>query len=429
LYKLGYTTGMFGKMLNGMQTYGCGANNPKGSKVPNGWDRFHAFCGACYTNCKWNNQGKRVTDPEYSTSIIGNSSVEWLKSVAGKGRPFFAYLGPHAPHLPATPAPWYANHPVGLNTPPITPHYNYSAPDHHSLIANQPIINSADAAGIEHEYSDRLRSLLSVDDMVAAVVAALTEAGVLSNTYIFYSSDHGYSQGQFRVTSHKTQIYDHVTRVPMLITGPGIKAGTELAPLTAMVDIAPTMIDLAGGTVPPNMDGQSFKAFLLGGTDDQWRDQNVIEYHSIRDTPVMETYSALTGKIEALTAQLYYEQLFTDDAGNGTVTPNFHPHDGPNNTFRALRIINPARNLNLLYSEFTDVTLKKDWDFADGTINFFELYNCTTDPYQMHNLYKQIPASTQALLHDRVKRSFVCVGQTGCTFTPSSWPAIPPFGL
>ena len=54
LYKLGYTTGMFGKMLNTMTTYGCGKNDTEGSKVPNGWDRFHAFCGACYTNCKWN---------------------------------------------------------------------------------------------------------------------------------------------------------------------------------------------------------------------------------------------------------------------------------------------------------------------------------------------------------------------------------------
>jgi hypothetical protein len=88
-----------------------------------------------------------------------------------------------------------------------------------------------------------------------------------------------------------------------------------------------------------------------------------------------------------------------------------------------------ALNLNLLYSEFTDVTLAKDWDFADGTINFFELYNCTTDPYQMHNIYKLVPISAQTLLHDRVKKTFVCVGQKECAFAPSSWPAIPPFGL
>lgn len=315
----------------------------------------------------------------------------------------------------------YEDHPIGLNTAPITPHYNYSALDHHALIATQPILNAADAAIINQEYARRLKTLLSVDDMVAAIVQVLTETNTLDSTYVFYSSDHGYNQGQFRVASHKTQIYDHVTRVPMLIAGPGVEAGAELMPLTSMADIAPTMIDLAAGgakgAVPANMDGCSFAPFLQGHSVDDWRDQNLIEYHSIRDKPVFE--------IMPLPPMLLG---FTDDDENGTM-PNVHHHDGPNNTFRALRIVNRAKNLNLLYAEFTDVTEKKNWDFAEGTINFFELYNVTSDPYQMHNIYGHVSAATQALLHDRVKKSFVCVGQAECAFAPESWPPIPPFGL
>jgi len=51
--------------------------------------------------------------------VVGNASLSWIRSVVSQGaghKPFFAYLGPHAPHLPSTPAPWYADHPVG-NTP------------------------------------------------------------------------------------------------------------------------------------------------------------------------------------------------------------------------------------------------------------------------------------------------------------------------
>ena len=53
---------------------------------------------------------------DYTTSQIGNASLAWIRSVVESGpdhAPFFAWLGPHAPHKPSTPAPWYAEHPVG----------------------------------------------------------------------------------------------------------------------------------------------------------------------------------------------------------------------------------------------------------------------------------------------------------------------------
>lgn len=61
--------------------------------------------------------------------------------------------------------------------------------------------------------------------------------------------DPSYSLGEFRIPSHKTQVYDHNTRVPMLIKGPGIKAGSSLDIKSAMVDLGLTFIDLAGGKV------------------------------------------------------------------------------------------------------------------------------------------------------------------------------------
>jgi hypothetical protein len=183
--------------------------------------------------------------------------------------PFFAWIGPHAPHLPSTPAPWYTDHPVGLHTAPRdTPYYNYSALDHHEILANQPIINDADARAIDAEYAKRLRSLLSVDDIVVALHELLTKHNEWHNTFLFvsstshlsvlatlvpntaavcvlhfctlfvcaactllfvkgiltfssnqftsdhltfssnqFTSDHGYSQGQYRLCSHKMQVY------------------------------------------------------------------------------------------------------------------------------------------------------------------------------------------------------------------------------
>jgi glucan phosphoethanolaminetransferase (alkaline phosphatase superfamily) len=86
-------------------------------------------------------------------------------------------------------------------------------------LANQPIINEADAAAIDVEYAKRLRSLLSVDEewkIVVALHALLTKHEEWENTFLIYTSDHGYSQGQYRLCSHKMQVYDNNLRVPML---------------------------------------------------------------------------------------------------------------------------------------------------------------------------------------------------------------------
>jgi N-acetylglucosamine-6-sulfatase len=142
---------MFGKLLNSMGTYGC--DNKSG--VPEGFDEYYAMCNPAFYNEKWaTNDGviKTGTKPEeYTTSLVGNKTIDWLKKVVGTGPthpPFFAYVAPHAPHLPATPAPWYMDHPIGQLTAPITLNYNYSATDHHPLIANQPIMTDNDVASV-----------------------------------------------------------------------------------------------------------------------------------------------------------------------------------------------------------------------------------------------------------------------------------------
>lgn len=387
--KYGYATGMFGKVLNQMTSYGCdGSSWP----VP-GLDRGYIMCTHNFFNNNWVDDGKLVhtgSKPEdYTTSVMGNRTLEWIQKVLSQGPnhpPFFAWVGPHAPHLPATPAPWYEDHPIGLNTAPRNePYYNYSATDHHSFIATEPIITAEDAESIDVEYAKRLRSLLSVDDLIAGIADMLKKAGEWENTYLIFTSDHGYSQGQFRLCSHKMQVYDHGTRVPALVKGPGIKSGSVVAQVTSMVDIAPTIMELAAGAkaVPDIMDGHSFAPFLLGKTPSRpWKDTALIEYESIAQK------------------------------GLGPGGKSNHPVDGVNNTYRALRILNETHNL--LYAEFTDVTNPAGWNFEEPAINFFELYNVTDDYYEMHNIYASADDMLKQRLHEQLVTQFECAGQKSC---------------
>ena len=115
------------QILNDMNSYGCDGQ----SGLPPGVDRQVVMCTHTFFECDWVNDTVLThtgSNPEdYTTSVMGNASVAWIKSVLDKGKthpPFFAWIGPHAPHLPSTPAPWYLDHPIGnLKAPTADPPY------------------------------------------------------------------------------------------------------------------------------------------------------------------------------------------------------------------------------------------------------------------------------------------------------------------
>ena len=144
--------------------------------------------GSLYTT------GARGNASAYLTSFLGNHTLAWLNRVAAAnaagGPPFFGYLGPHAPHFPAEPAPWYADAPLPSTRAPRTPQYNASGAGKHWVIDTQPAMSERLAAGIDEIFAMRHRALLSVDDIVRDVAALLRDAGRLDDTYWIYTSDH-----------------------------------------------------------------------------------------------------------------------------------------------------------------------------------------------------------------------------------------------
>jgi len=373
LQTAGYATGIFGKYLNNIPEACQKANN---YTQPPGWNRFYAMCDQTYYNATWNIDGQFVATgdapTDYTTSIVGNASIQWIESVAAS-KPFFAYIAPHAPHLPSTPAAWYVN---ATNVPthaPRTVTYNFSALDHHWLISSQDIITSNQQTQIDNEFTNRLKTLLSVDDIVFELIATLNKLKILDNTYIFFTSDHGYSLGQFRIPSRKTQVYDHVTRVPAVVSGPTIVPGTSVAIPISMADLAPTWLELAGytGAFLTQMDGKSFASYLNVSTNPpkQWHNTLLIEYSSIH---VQETTEG-------------------------------HIYDCYNNSFIAIRTINSTNNL--LYAEFTQV---EDWQWEKPY--FYELYDLNKDPWQTNNLYSGTSNPIQQQLHTQLHSYFHCKG-------------------
>lgn len=374
MQNLGYTTGAFGKLLNlEIGTIFCDEDTAQ--PIP-GFNSTLALCNefAFYNNI-WNVNGTiEATGEEpkdYMTSVIGNASLKFMHDSLEADRPFFLFVGPHAPHLPATPAPWYMNEFANISAP-RTPNYNSWASHHHYLVRSQPPMTAQDDSYVDNLFRYRSRSLLSVDDIVKDIVNMLTKYGEIDNTYIVFTSDHGYQLGQFRMRTEKEQPYDNHIRVPFVIRGPKIPQ-VSFQFMASIVDIAPTLLEIAGGDIPITMDGHSFAKQLTTSLQGA-RDKHLIEYWSVGKRVV-----------------------------DGFLV------DLPNNTFIGIRLLNATHDY--LYAEFYASNTEVDFHSPIE----YELFNLSNDPWQLHNLYgNEDMEELVSELYEYLHQEIVCKGQFSC---------------
>merc|ERR1711871_348531 len=175
----------------------------------------------------------------------------------------------------------------------------------------------------------------------------------------------------------------------------------------------------------------SFAPMLTKTGERPWKGAALIQYLTIRPKPQlsgdMEVCHQSADEIrEYFSAYGHSPDTEFDDEGiplvcRDPILPtsplrplkqNHHLHDGPNNTFAALRIIDGEQDF--LYAEFVNGYNPKAWDFAPDQLNFFEFYNVTEDFYMMHNLYDKMPKKLRQELHERLQSAIHCKGNKDC---------------
>eukprot|EP00051_Salpingoeca_urceolata_P011377 m.140865 g.140865 ORF g.140865 m.140865 type:complete len:499 (-) comp17095_c1_seq8:32-1528(-) len=385
LQAAGIRTGCFGKFLNmgGMKRFcaNLGKCTSGHCETPKGWDEFFGMCpDTCYQDCHYAHNGKLITPTEhtgYATSVIGNRSVEFVKKAINDDVSFFLYSATHAPHLPCTPAPWYKNE-FQDKVAPRTASWNASGADKHWIVSQQPPLTDKVAKELDDVYRNRLRTLLSVDDITRALYAEIASAGRLNDTYFVWTSDHGFHLGEFRLGAAKRQVYETDIRVPLAVAGPGIAPGSFLSDVSSHIDLGPTFLDIVGAPIPPYFDGKSLLPKITGNSphekDSPKRTMHLVEYMA-------------AGKLK------------TDVVG--------HVQCAPNNTYIAIRTKTSFGEFS--YSEFSDNKYNFDAPY------FYELYNLTADPLQLHNRYNDpsTPHTFKQELHEALHSLFKCVGTSG----------------
>ena len=158
--------------------------------------------------------------------------------------------------------------------------------------------------------------------------------------------------------SHSRQVYDNNLRVPFFIRGPGIPPGQQVTALTQFADLAPTLLQLAGAKPSDmgGMDGRSFAHLVapsVPAPSRPWKTVHLTTYQSIYPQHCEHPgYDASTQ---------HDTNPIADPVSGGRCTR--HSEDDATNTHRSLRILNATHNL--LFAEFTDVSVPDNWDFPE----------------------------------------------------------------
>jgi len=274
LQAAGYRTSHIGKYLNG---YGL----RRKPSVPPGWSDWHGtvdkstyqmYGYKMFENGVLNQYGNfDVEDPAlYQTDVLRQKAVASIEATA-PDTPLFLSLMFVAPHgeveTPGSttqpyvrPAPRHVGQFSDLREPRAF-RGERDIRDKPPYIRRLHRTNTSTAARVRADFRSRRESLLAVDDAVAAVVDALARTGRLDSTYILFTSDNGFFQGEHRIVKGKYLAYDPSTHVPLMIRGPGIAPGTVSEELIANTDLAPTLLEAAGTSADIPVDGRSILPF------------------------------------------------------------------------------------------------------------------------------------------------------------------------
>jgi len=294
LKKSGYFTGQVGKYLNSWD----------GSARPE-FDFWAAGPGgtAHYFNPRLNVNGTWTVHQGYLTHILRDHAMEFLRRVARQEKPFVLLFSPNAPHFGYPPSGAAPRGPLDISffmrppePAPGDEKLYLDLPSHRPPSFNKIDLSTrprwfrsllpltADLiAQIDVFRRKQLQSLNALDQAIDSLLMALAAQGKLDRTLVLYLSDNGHFWGEHGIAWGKNAVYEESSRVPFAVRYPRLASKPRLeARLVANIDIAPTIYELAGLAIPPEVDGRSLVP-LLDTTRAQptparpWREELLIE--------------------------------------------------------------------------------------------------------------------------------------------------------
>jgi len=274
-----------------------------------GFDYWLSFSGqGKYQDPALNENGRAFKAKGYMTDLLTDYAVKWLRRP--RTSPFCLILSHKAVHGPFTPADRHRQMYTDVEVPrPASFDDTYKGkPEWYRRAItygtrrkdwiqnrNKPVPDELPPREWNPRQKHMLnyyRALLAVDEGIGKVLDTLAERGVLDNTVVVFAGDNGYFHGEHR-RGDKRLIYDEALRIPFLIRYPKlVEPGTVIDKIALNIDLAPTLLDLAGVAAPRTVQGRSLRPLLTGKKVD-WRQRFLYTYFQEAWQPGMPTMLAV----------------------------------------------------------------------------------------------------------------------------------------
>ncbi len=214
------------------------------------------FMSDAYDAKLYDNDNKEVKLPGHRIDATVDAGIRFIDK--NKDNPFFLFLSIFEPHHQNKYDSYYG--PDGSREQYTG---RWTPPD---------LVNSLTAASQLGGYYGCVKR---IDEAFGRILDSLTSLGLDKNTVVLFTSDHG-SHFKTRNDEYKRSCHDSSTRTPMAIIGPDFMQGGEVKELTSLIDIPPTLLDIAGIEIPNYMRGKSILP-LANKTSKTWTDAVLIQ--------------------------------------------------------------------------------------------------------------------------------------------------------
>lgn len=390
----GYQTALLGKYLNGYP------DPDNQTHIPPGWDDWIVpVTDTAYSSYEYSlnengtivSYGKSAKD--HITNVLTQKAISFISTTTtiSPEVPFFLELSLYAPHSPAVPPPGYSNLFTDVQAPRPPSFNEGDMSDKPPFMQKLPLLDDKTIAGMDALRRNQLQSLAAADDAVAAVVKALEQSGQIDNTYIFFLSDNGLHLGEHRFATGKGSPFEEDIRVPLIVRGPGVPQDAVRHELASLVDIAPTIAELAGATMPTVVDGRSLTPLLHNtAAPKRWRNAVLIEHWKPPAGGESDTQRALEPPDDYETQLKNLKLEDPDYVGLRTASYKYVDRVGP-----PAELYNVAEDPYEIYSQHTDATP----EFLDQLNTWLsEFKNCAGDACRS---VEERPAPKFSLLYER----------------------------
>ena len=200
---------------------------------------------------------KKLTG-KHSVELFADSAIEFIKQQKGAEKPFVAYVAFNGPHDPrVAPKEYHALY--DKNKPPLPPNFLPVHPFNNGemIVRDEKLAPwPRTEAVVRQHLADYYAYITFMDAQIGRILAALREAGVEEDTIIVFASDSGLAIGSHGLFG-KQSVYDHSMRAPLIFAGPGIPKGQTTDAFAYLLDIFPTLGDLAKVKGPNGSEGKS----------------------------------------------------------------------------------------------------------------------------------------------------------------------------